>query len=140
MKENEKCQVKWRRRRNDIDVCALRWSLAPFNVDILREEYEEESLYCWRRENIQYKKVDMIVASLCSGRRRIFICVCKLYTTRERERERDPNPGVLIQRAARRPQHPASGGSFLYYERNTHKNKKKERKNYIVVKRGKNGR
>jgi hypothetical protein len=87
MKENEKCQVKWKRRRNDIDVCALRWSLAPFNVDILREEYEEESLYCWRRENIQYKKVDMIVASLCSGRRRIFICVCKLYTTRERERE-----------------------------------------------------
>lgn len=42
------------------------------------------------------------------------------------ERERDPNPGVLIQRAARRPQHPASGGSFLYYE-GGQKKKRKEK-------------
>lgn len=34
--------------------------------------------------------------------------------TAERERERDPNPGVLIQRAARRPQHPARRAEAFY--------------------------
>jgi len=48
--------------------------------------------------------------------RRILGLVALLLLPLHCTAERDPNPGVLIQRAARRPQHPASGGSFLYYE------------------------
>ena len=91
MKENGKCQVKWRRRRkrNDIDVCALRWSLAPFNVDILREKYEEDkNLLLETRECTIYKsRYDSCLSLLWKKLKNLYmcvcvcVCVCKLYTT-----------------------------------------------------------